>query len=400
MKHSGSFSALWLVAALCWSCCCSVALAQSDSSRSSGSGKTIKALSRNDPIVLKMQERLEQAGVLDSYLEDDVANNDEPLFDDETLQALAAQVHDLLPDDYDYDNSDSDQASLHRKLLDPLFPPYKTPKWWGRYKALIGRPYIRKCNKWIIDHMEPPRSGSLYCPKFTGNYTCFFGEQRCPELGRRDHLHPDKQCTCEDKEWRCKDWSCPEPFYYHKCPAKSPLEMGPDEPQKCLGSFTCDYGIETCCGQTSPSVQCDCVDGEFQCRNTDACLNRQCGNEVSSCPAEIPDGLGQSYTCKKDLECPYNPQRCCPKDNPVYETTCTCSEGEDFSCSPRVGFDCIGICPDDNNGNDVKVNDPQCPADGSFLTGDCTDDFECNYGELRCCPGDPSVGYRKSEWKR
>ena len=132
--------------------------------------------------------------------------------------------------EYFRDMSENDR----RKLQD--FPPYKTPKWWGRYRKMFGHKYIRKCNKWIIDHMEPPRSGSLYCPKFSGNYTCFFGEQKCEENGRRPQNHPDKQCTCVDKEWRCKDWSCPDPFFF-TCP-KTYKHLEKSN-KKCLGNMKC-----------------------------------------------------------------------------------------------------------------------------------------------------------------
>ena len=131
---------------------------------------------------------------------------------------------------------------------------YKTPRWWGRYKRMIGRPYLRRCKKWVEDQDHPPTSGS--CPRRHGNYTCFFGNQACLENGKKKPFpHPNQQCTCVDRVWECQPWECPTPQFY-KCPLKSPLDS-PQYPQgsmRCLGDMECTYGEETCCGKTHPSL--------------------------------------------------------------------------------------------------------------------------------------------------
>lgn len=40
----------------------------------------------------------------------------------------------------------------------------------------------------------------------------------------------------------------------------------------CEGALHCEYGTESCCGETYPSLVCNCVSGDWQCFNTDACL--------------------------------------------------------------------------------------------------------------------------------
>ena len=233
---------------------------------------------------------------------------------------------------------------------------YVRPRWWGRYKRLIGRPYLRRCKRWVEDHSNPPASGSVRCPRRNGNYTCFFGNQACQENGKfRPFPHPDQQCTCVDRVWTCQPWECPEPRFY-KCPRKSPFESPqyPAGSMKCQGDFECSYGEETCCGETHPSLkvsrkhvcpialttnivshaslcllfisQCKCVNGEFACLNTDACLNQQCDEFLAppipspplpelpllaSCPERNPLETRLFPGCSTDLSCDYGEEPCC-----------------------------------------------------------------------------------------
>jgi hypothetical protein len=45
-----------------------------------------------------------------------------------------------------------------------------------------------------------------------------------------------------------------------------------DSREPCVGDISCNYGTETCCGETYASMICDCFDGSFSCYFTDACL--------------------------------------------------------------------------------------------------------------------------------
>ena len=78
------------------------------------------------------------------------------------------------------------------------------------------------------------------------------------------------------------------------CPASAPVGVG-----SCSGELHCEYGTETCCGVTHPSLVCQCSGGQWGCYNTDACF-------IPACPG---DGLlagGWSFgeclgACKTDL---------------------------------------------------------------------------------------------------
>jgi hypothetical protein len=52
------------------------------------------------------------------------------------------------------------------------------------------------------------------------------------------------------------------------CPSEDPLIF--EFP--CSGDITCNYGAETCCGETYPSTICSCYGGSFICEATDACF--------------------------------------------------------------------------------------------------------------------------------
>ena len=56
------------------------------------------------------------------------------------------------------------------------------------------------------------------------------------------------------------------------CPANQTFPGG----DACQGSLVCFYGSETCCGVTSPALQCSCVSNRFFCIYTDACYQPRC----------------------------------------------------------------------------------------------------------------------------
>ena len=370
MMHSSQpLRPLFLLLAVVLGCCC-VATA---------------SLSRDDPVAQAMQARLDDHDDTDDHEyskdSDDHDFDDFAGLTDEELEAIEQQ---LLFLEANANNS----TAVHRTLkkLKRLFPKYKTPKWFKKYSEMIGRPYLQKCNSWIIDHEVPPRSGSIYCPRRSGNYTCFFGEQMCPELRSSDRPHPNAQCTCVDKQWRCHDWECPEPFFYKKCPKKSPLG-NPKVPTRCVGDKTCEYGTETCCGETFPSVvvsirvtcvslllllparsfyslwfglvwfglpvatqdtdsqvvlfvflpvcQCKCVNGNYTCRKTHACRRRECEpiKETRMCPDYNPLETGEEFVCTSDLKCTYGEVSCCGGTITGPAVECTCDTGFPLSCS-------------------------------------------------------------------
>ena len=105
------------------------------------------------------------------------------------------------------------------------------------------------------------------------------------------------------------------------CPSDPPLNEG------CSGSMRCTYGTETCCGQTYPSLVCDCSGGQFACYNTDACFLP---------PGGCPDG-GPVPECTSDGDCA------------VPAICMTCPDG---SCVPPVAVCRVGAC---------DVDYPPCP---------------------------------------
>ena len=49
------------------------------------------------------------------------------------------------------------------------------------------------------------------------------------------------------------------------CPTAEPIGA------ECEGSAVCEYGTETCCGETFASLRCRCSNGMWACLATDAC---------------------------------------------------------------------------------------------------------------------------------
>lgn len=64
---------------------------------------------------------------------------------------------------------------------------------------------------------------------------------------------------------------------------------------------TCAVGTETCCGKTYDSLVCDCFDGEWLCRNTDACMMPNCDDELTtSTPTSNPTAAATEATSKTE----------------------------------------------------------------------------------------------------
>ncbi|MGB3051775.1 MAG: hypothetical protein WBB42_12300 [Polyangiales bacterium] len=65
-------------------------------------------------------------------------------------------------------------------------------------------------------------------------------------------------------------------------PLTCPMEA-PDPGATCTGDDRCEYGEETCCGETHPAFVCGCQGGQFACFFTDACLGAPL-----QCPEQFP----------------------------------------------------------------------------------------------------------------
>mmetsp|Transcript_6484 Transcript_6484/g.11283 ORF Transcript_6484/g.11283 Transcript_6484/m.11283 type:complete len:113 (-) Transcript_6484:455-793(-) len=57
------------------------------------------------------------------------------------------------------------------------------------------------------------------------------------------------------------------------CPEEAPIT---GDPCQDVVPLVCEYGEESCCGQTFTSFACDCFQGEFSCFFTDYCLLPGC----------------------------------------------------------------------------------------------------------------------------
>lgn len=109
---------------------------------------------------------------------------------------------------------------------------------------------------------------------------CEIGQECC--CGQ---CYPSMVCQCGEGSWGCyatdaclgASLSCPDG-------GQSPIDSGTSTSTSCprfeevfdatcdSPSLICEYGEESCCGETYPSTHCMCVDGRFACRPTDACL--------------------------------------------------------------------------------------------------------------------------------
>ena len=106
---------------------------------------------------------------------------------------------------------------------------------------------------------------------------------------------------------------------------------------------SCTEGTETCCGETFPSLECDCMGGSWMCRSTDACMVPIC------CLVGIPDGLPPASEgfCSPGLACDTGiPDDYCCNDfaNPGF-SYCTQSGGGGQQTLPQPETNSPTISP-------------------------------------------------------
>jgi len=87
----------------------------------------------------------------------------------------------------------------------------------------------------------------------------------CDEDADDSGLHASEACA------ECGKCKQPKPTTNDSCPTETPFGF-----PTCEGDLECEYGEETCCGETHPSVICHCSGGSFGCYYTEACYNPQC----------------------------------------------------------------------------------------------------------------------------
>ncbi len=189
------------------------------------------------------------------------------------------------------------------------------------------------------------------------------------------------------------------------CPASPPAGNEP-----CSGSLRCEYGAETCCGQTHPSYVCECNrGGGFFCYPTDACL-------LPSCP------------CVTDVDCAWGAEWCeggwcTPCDNSGLVCNLFCSNGfvaprngcQPCECAPATctwvgsggcgcGSSCpagsvceagLGRCVEDSCAN-VDCAGPCDPLRGC-IAPECATDADCRLVYSSCsCQAVPAASPQTS----
>ena len=132
---------------------------------------------------------------------------------------------------------------------------------------------------------------SYCCSCIEGQTACFFTDA-C--LGAS--LPGGCESGCVPIVVLCADGTTVEPDPDNDCIIPECPEVEPGCPAEmpnpgdiCAFEGDCDYGIESCCGDTFPSIICSCVDGVTQCLHTDSCL----GVGIGGCP-------GILYCCTYD----------------------------------------------------------------------------------------------------
>ena len=118
----------------------------------------------------------------------------------------------------------------------------------------------------------------------------------------------------------------------------------------------CEYGSETCCGETHPSYVCQCGGGSFGCYYTDACMGAPFGC-TCGVDEDCEDGWGRAW----------------------------CEEGTCVACD-NSGVDCLldcefGFVPPRNGCQPCECAPAPCETVG---TGYCTCDVACG-GDLMLC---------------
>lgn len=148
-----------------------------------------------------------------------------------------------------------------------------------------------------------------------------------------------------------------------KCPKKSPLDSNGNA--KCSDGLTCTYGEESCCGETFDSLVCDCFDGEWACRNTDACFRPAC----LRCPVDEPVA-GDMCTTDPRTTCAYGQESCCGETFDSF--LCDCVDGEWICLFTDACLEPLCL---------------RCPIDQPDPGDSCTVDPRetCAYGTESCC---------------
>lgn len=167
------------------------------------------------------------------------------------------------------------------------------------------------------------------------------------------------------------------------CPATAPIG------ESCQGNLHCEYGTETCCGETHPSIVCDCRDGSYACHYTDACFRPGCGSSSSGGTSSSSGGpICPPVLC--DLACPFgfaSDATGCP--------TCQCLPGacdsiqDPQACNNTAG--CVGVFFDSATDPSVPPGrtDFQCctqTPDGIFCGSEPPPPVGC-YSDEQCGPG-------------
>lgn len=126
---------------------------------------------------------------------------------------------------------------------------------------------------------------------------------RCPDAVTGDVNAPDAADTAD----------AVSPDVAGHCPPAAPNAAE----DSCAGDARCEYGTESCCGQTYPSLVCTCADGRWACHSTDACFKPACPDVVADPGAADlpgtdvgPDPCPQDYHAADQTPCAQEGRRC------------------------------------------------------------------------------------------
>jgi len=201
-------------------------------------------------------------------------------------------------------------------------------------------------------------------------------------------------------------------------------ETFPEAGTACVGDLHCLYGQECCCGECYDSMICDCMNSNFGCMYTDACLGGGWCNVPPCCNLAAADpcaSMGDDYYCVTEAGGDYG--KCMPAVTaPDCWTDGDCMKDEtchgpmlcpcDADCD---GLDLPGICIPENLPTSCCFTDVECEKDPDVVwtcaftqgipygrcmgppgDGACWDDGDCANGE-NCqgaffCPCDAPCG--------
>jgi len=160
-------------------------------------------------------------------------------------------------------------------------------------------------------------------------------------------------------------------------PTSAPPELQTDPPtsSECIINGVCSeqgalcaIGTESCCGETFDSVACECSDGKWLCRATDACNRPDCGDLNTAAPSAALASCDYSTSAKT----------CSTDDDCTCGDVCLVSSFDDFSvCGCEV---------DTTNGCDPNSNKPFCYR-GFTVSG-----VDCGCRDNDDCEGDETCG--------